>query len=117
MRNSAFPGRARANQTERAEMPRKTSGPRSPTRRALGRERPTYVSDLPRQMPDLAARLGTPGALLIPLASPRQQLGLLTVGFGSVKPSTLNGETSAVRDAFVTTLELFRLRRREEVQT
>ena len=84
---------------------------------ALGRERPTYVSDLPRQMPDLAARLGTPGALLIPLASPRQQLGLLTVGFGSVKPSTLNGETSAVRDAFVTTLELFRLRRREEVQT
>jgi signal transduction histidine kinase len=41
---------------------------------------------------------------------------LLAVGFGAIKPGTMNGETSGVRDAFVTALELFRLRRRDEIQ-
>ena len=42
---------------------------------------PMLVTDLARQMPDLAPRLGTPNALLIPLAQGQDRLGLLAIGF------------------------------------
>ena len=41
----------------------------------------TFVTDLDRQMPDLAARLGTPSARLLPLVYGDERIGLLAIGF------------------------------------
>jgi PAS domain S-box-containing protein len=75
------------------------------------------VTDLPRQMPELAGRLGTPCALLMPLTRGDERVGLLAVGFRTPpEVDTIAADSWAASDAFVTALELFRLRRRDELQ-
>jgi two-component system NtrC family sensor kinase len=83
---------------------------------AFTRREPMLVTDLARQMPDLAPRLGTPSALLIPLAQGQDRLGLLAIGF-SLAPNMagIGVESLATADAFVTAIELLRLRRRDDL--
>jgi len=84
---------------------------------AFSRSEAVLVSDLARQMPELAARLGTPFGLLLPLARNGERIGLLTVGFETVPNAIeIGAESGEASDAFVTALELFRLRRRDELQ-
>ncbi len=47
----------------------------------FARREATFVTDLDRQMPDLAARLGTPSARLLPLVYGDDRIGLLAIGF------------------------------------
>ena len=85
---------------------------------AFTHHKPVLVTDLARQMPDLAPRLGTPNALLIPLAQgddpPRAADDWLfrRAGHGRHR----RRQSLATADAFVTALELLRLRRRDELQ-
>jgi PAS domain S-box-containing protein len=75
------------------------------------------VGDIACQMPELAARLRTPSALLLPLTRGDERVGLLTVGFQTLPvASAIAVEGWAASDAFVAALELFRLRRRDELQ-
>jgi len=89
---------------------------------AFSRRAPTLVSDLDRQMPDLAARLGVPAALLIALAQGPVRFGLLAIGLPVAALSSAQSMTSSadgaieVADAFLATLEIFRLRQKEELQ-
>ena len=48
---------------------------------AFARRMPTFVSDTARQTPDLAARLETRAALLLPLVRRGDRIGLLAIGF------------------------------------
>jgi signal transduction histidine kinase len=78
---------------------------------------PTLVADADRQMPDLAARLGTPALLLLPLVRGTDRMGLLAIGFAlAPEPSALGIDAMPVSDAFVVSLELFHLRQREQLQ-
>ena len=83
---------------------------------AFTRREPMLVTDLPRQMPDLAPRLGTPNALLLPLAQADDRLGLLAIGF-SLAPDVagIGVESLATADTFVAAIELLRLRRRADL--
>ena len=76
-----------------------------------------FVADVGREMPELAARLGTPSARLLPLARGNERVGLLVVGFRQ-RPDgrTVSADASTASDAFLAALELFRLRRRDELQ-
>ena len=81
------------------------------------RREPVLVTDLARQMPDLGVRLGRPAALLVPLAQGDDRLGLLTIGFSDAPDmAAIGAESRATCDAFVTVLELLRLRRRDDLQ-
>jgi signal transduction histidine kinase len=84
---------------------------------AFERRVPTLVADTAHQTPDLAVRLETRAALLLPLIRRNERLGLLAVGFDDA-PSSADIAANAVEaaDAFVTALELFRLRQTEELQ-
>ena len=84
---------------------------------AFARRVPTLVSDTTRQMPELAARLETPAALLLPLERRGERIGLLAVGFDQ-PPSASDVEVGAVEaaDAFMTALELFHLRQADDLQ-
>ena len=83
----------------------------------FARREATFVTDLDRQMPDLAARLGTPSARLLPLVFGDERIGLLAIGFHDAPDvAILGADASPASDAFVTALELFRLRRRDELQ-
>ena len=85
---------------------------------------PRRVTDLERSMPDLAARLNTRAAWLIPLAHGTRRVGLLAVGLNGPTPAAPNAargsaghaDAASVADAFLTALELCRLRRNEEFQ-
>jgi two-component system NtrC family sensor kinase len=80
------------------------------------RHEPMLVTDLARQMPDLAPRLGTPNALLLPLAQGEERLGLLAIGFPLAPDMAHIGvESLATADTFVTAIELLRLRRRDDL--
>jgi signal transduction histidine kinase len=84
---------------------------------AFTRGLPTLVADADRQLPDLAARLDAPAALLLPLARGAERVGLLAVGFAHPPAeSTVTADAAQVADAFLGALELFRLRQREELQ-
>jgi PAS domain S-box-containing protein len=74
------------------------------------------VTDAVRQMPDLAGRLSTSGALLLPLGAAGERAGLLAIGFSSAPPDMSGVDAGEVADAFMTALELFRLRQNEELQ-
>jgi two-component system NtrC family sensor kinase len=82
----------------------------------FSRRAPTLVPDAGGQMPNLAARLNMRAALLVPLARGPERIGMLAVGFahppaeGVVPP-----EVREVGDAFITALELCRLRQRDEL--
>jgi len=77
--------------------------------------RPVVVDDPVRQMPDLAGRLAGRGILLIPLLRGDDRIGILTVALapGTV-PSVDDG--TVVADAFLTAIDLSRLRQRDELQ-
>src|SRR5438552_8977295 len=83
---------------------------------AFGRGEPVLVTDLAGQMPDMGVRLGTPNALLIPLAQAGERLGLLAIGFSTAPDmATIGLESRATADAFVTAIDLLRLRRRDDL--
>jgi PAS domain S-box-containing protein len=83
---------------------------------AFDRGAPTLIADATRQTPDLAARLGTATALLVPLVRAGERLGLLAVGFAAPPAASDIGETVEAGDAFVTALELMRLRQGVDLQ-
>jgi PAS domain S-box-containing protein len=83
---------------------------------AFRRGVPMLVTDAVRQMPDLAARLGRAGALLLPLARSDARAGLLAIGFDNPPPEMPIVDAREISDAFLTTLELSRLRQNEELQ-
>ncbi|MBI4486645.1 MAG: PAS domain-containing protein, partial [Acidobacteria bacterium] len=83
----------------------------------FSRRTPTLVTDADRQIPDLASRLDTPAALLLPLAHGSERIGLLAVGFSRAPvEKAVTPEATLVGDAFLGALELFRLRQRDELQ-
>ena len=92
-----------------------TPGDTAVLARAFSRTPPTLVSPLARQMPDLSARLGADAALLVPLTRNGDRIGLLVVGINGV-PRKADPAIAEVADAFVTALELFRLRHNEGLQ-
>ncbi|MBW8861780.1 MAG: GAF domain-containing protein [Acidobacteria bacterium] len=84
---------------------------------AFARRAPALVADAAADIPDLADRLGTRSALLLPLVRGSDRVGLLTIGFhtppssGSVEDTGLE-----VADAFITALELLHLRQADQLQ-
>jgi len=80
------------------------------------RRKPVLVNDAPRQTPELAARLGTRAALLLPLVRGGERVGLLAIGFHT-PPSLAALEQAAVEaaDAFITGLELVHFRQNVEL--
>ncbi|HKT78989.1 MAG TPA: ATP-binding protein [Vicinamibacterales bacterium] len=87
---------------------------------AFIRRTPMLVADLETQMPELGGRLKAPAALLVALARGPIRFGLLTIGVSSPlnhRTQTDPGiEIAEVGDAFLATLELFRLRQKDELQ-
>jgi two-component system NtrC family sensor kinase len=84
---------------------------------AFERRMPIFVSDADRQMPDLSARLSAQTALLLPLVGNGDRVGLVAVGFDDPPSSTsITSEIVEVADAFITAIELFRLRQSDELQ-
>jgi hypothetical protein len=80
----------------------------------FGRRAATLVPDLARQMPDLASRIETPSALLLPLTQGTERVGLLVIGFTRPPAAEVARRGGAdVPDAFLAALTLFRLKRRE----
>jgi PAS domain S-box-containing protein len=75
---------------------------------------PTFVMNTARQLPALAHRLGTNAALLLPLQQGGRRLGLLAIGVDEAPARPL--PLTDVGDAFMTALELFRLRQNESLQ-
>src|SRR5215216_3121618 len=66
------------------------------------RAEPTLVTNADRQVPDLAARLGTQSVLLLPLARGGERVGLLAVGFAEPPDAAmLSVDAMTVADAFV----------------
>src|ERR1019366_3298639 len=84
---------------------------------AFTRRTPTLVTDAERQMPDLAERLNSGIALLLPLMRGTERAGLLAVGF-ETPPTASQVEQSAVEagDAFMAALELIHLRQGAELE-
>ncbi len=84
---------------------------------AFARNRPVFVGDGQRRLPELSKRLRCAAALLLPLAHDSHRAGMLAIGFTTGRPGP-GDETAAaeVADAVLAALELFRLRRNEEVQ-
>ena len=84
---------------------------------AFDRPQPTLVADADRRTPELAARLGTRAALLVPLAHGTARVGMLVIGFADPpKASTVQAGAADVGDTFLAALELFRLRQSEALQ-
>lgn len=84
---------------------------------AFARHMPTLVADTTRQTPDLAARLETRAALLLPLVRRGERIGLLAVGFDEPPvASDIDAGAAEAADAFITALELFHLRQADELQ-
>ncbi len=75
---------------------------------------PVFVEDAARRAPDLAGRLGTPSLCLLPLAVAGRTRGLLVIGFDADQRPPVDG-LSGVADDFVLALELFRLRRQDDL--
>jgi PAS domain S-box-containing protein len=84
---------------------------------AFQRRLPIVLADADRLMPDLAARLNTRTALLLPLASDTERIGVLAIGF-AVPPSSadIGPEILEVADAFVAALVMFRFRQSSQLQ-
>jgi two-component system NtrC family sensor kinase len=77
----------------------------------------TLVVDLPRQMPDLALRINTPSALLLPIARGDVRIAILVVGFDRApEVRRVTEGLEELRDMFLTALEICRLRRHEALQ-
>ena len=84
---------------------------------AFARRVPTLVADTQRQTPDLAVRLETRAALLLPLVRRGERIGLLAVGFDEPPaPGDIGAGAVEAADAFMTALELFHLRQADDLQ-
>jgi signal transduction histidine kinase len=81
----------------------------------FGQRAATLVTDTERLTPDLCLRLGTPAALLIPLATETERAGLLAVGLETAPTGPL-AATAPLADLFLVSLEWFRFRRRQDLQ-
>src|SRR5207249_1475908 len=84
--------------------------------KAFERRDATLVTDIGRQTPDLALRLGTRSALLLPLVHRSERLGLVAIGDEPAPAAEITADAQELADAFVTALELFRLRQSDELQ-
>ena len=94
-----------------------SSGEAALLTQAFTRREPVLVTDVTFQMPDLGLRLGKPSALLLPLVQGDDRLGVLTIGFSDAPdPTRIGLDSLSTCDAFVTALDLLRLRRRDELQ-
>jgi PAS domain S-box-containing protein len=83
----------------------------------FARRAPILVTDAPRQVPELADRLGTRSALLLPLVRGSDRVGLLMIGFHTPpSPGTVEDAGMEVADGFITALELLHLRQAEQLQ-
>jgi signal transduction histidine kinase len=78
--------------------------------------KPLVIADADRQMPELSRRVGRRSLVLLPLAHGRHRMGLLALGFADLAAPTVRGDVMEIADAFVTTLDLFRLRQKEQIQ-
>jgi two-component system NtrC family sensor kinase len=67
-------------------------------------------------MPDLAARLGTRSALLLPLVRSPERRGMLTIGFAGTPPPEPGDEAAEAADGVLAALELLHLRQSDELQ-
>src|SRR5437899_914338 len=84
---------------------------------AFTRRAPTLIPDADRQLPELATRLGARAALLMPLARGTERVGLLAIGFEQPPTAgSVHANAAEVADAFLATLELFRLRQTQDLQ-
>jgi PAS domain S-box-containing protein len=83
---------------------------------SFARRAPAMVAELAAHMPDLATRLGTGAALLLPLVQYERRVGLLAIGFAASPAAADDQAAVEVADAVLTTLELFRLRQKEDLQ-
>jgi PAS domain S-box-containing protein len=84
---------------------------------AFERRMPVFVTDADRLVPDLASRLNTPSALLLPLTSGTDRIGVLAVGYDAPPSSTDVGpEIVEVADSFVAALIMFRFRLSDQLQ-
>ncbi|HXI30059.1 MAG TPA: ATP-binding protein [Vicinamibacterales bacterium] len=84
---------------------------------SFSRRAPTLVADAPHQVPELADRLSTRAALLLPLVRGSDRVGLLTIGFHSPpSPGSVEDAGMEAADAFITALELLHLRQAEQLQ-
>src|SRR5262249_42064722 len=92
------------------------SGERALVGQAFDTRTPILVTNTERQTPELAARLGTRTALLVPLARGEERIGLLVIGFDEppADPS-FQANAAEAADAFLVGLELFRLRASEDL--
>ncbi|MEP7307201.1 MAG: ATP-binding protein [Acidobacteriota bacterium] len=80
----------------------------------FSRSTQTYIVNTERQLPALSVRLGTTAALLLPLQQRGERVGLLAIGIDGPVPGP--GASTDIGEAFVTALELFRLRQNESLQ-
>jgi len=84
---------------------------------AFERRMPVSVTDGDRLMPDLASRLNTRSALLLPLTSGTDRIGVLAVGYDAPPSSPDVGhEVIEVADSFVAALIMFRFRLSDQLQ-
>jgi PAS domain S-box-containing protein len=83
---------------------------------AFSRSAATLIVDADRQMPNLAERIGTTTALLLPLARGRERVGLLVVGYNGPPDRSARADSAQIADAFLTAIELSRLRQSDELQ-
>ncbi len=83
---------------------------------AFSRSAATLIVDADRQMPNLAERIGTSTALLLPLARGRERVGLLVVGYSGTPDRSARADSAQIADAFLTAIELSRLRQSDELQ-
>lgn len=83
---------------------------------ALRQDEPVVIAELPRALPALGERLGTPHAVMLPLVAGTEPVGLLIVGLPhpSLDREAREGFAS-VGDAFVLALERARMRRDAEL--
>jgi PAS domain S-box-containing protein len=83
---------------------------------AFSRTSPTFVPNADREMPELSSRLATTSAMLLPLVQKADRLGLLAIGVANAPKAGPAADLTPIADAFVTTLELFRLRQNDALQ-
>lgn len=83
----------------------------------FARRSPLLLAACAEQAPELAARLGTRAALLLPLVRRAERVGLLAIGFSS-PPAARDLESDGIdaADAVMTALELLHLRQADELQ-
>ncbi len=82
---------------------------------AFARRAPVAVADAARQTPDLANRLGTRAALLLPLQRGSERIGLLAVGFQAA-PGAVDERAVEAADTFLAALELLHHRQASDMQ-